>query len=1008
MRCVLLAALLLATGQLVGQSQLEVEGVLKGYFLTSEGSLAVYEVPFHFPQKPYETALPSRLYPVWSRYYLKMCVKAKGGQIQRLQIQVGKERHSVTKEVPSEQVFIPEVVGEWLSVHAKVGLDIKVAAEMTDGEKVTVRPFYAVQMGDLQPLKIDWQDLVRISQIREFLRRHGDEILPGLRADDVPILLEGEEGQGVLVGNKFPHEWRYKGIVPTGLQVYLLPFRIRVTPTVRERVLAGIFKVRKIGIVAILCHQPGWDAIEEMNNPRSLRHGERTFSLLHEIVHYWIGQKYGWERKPKFLNYFDLDGYLAWILEGNALARALASQGQPQREAVRDFLFFRWLRRRLGCGDAQEEQDTEWEEGVAYAAAEKAMKLGAIHLRLNPAAYAPYLYYDLDASDLTERLILPFNPVREPFYHQFGYAQARILTELIPNWLSQVPKRRALESLLADTVGFLPEDITALTEEQARQKVREYAQKSGIIFLPSLPEPQDGLMLVWLVTIGDFPSIKVLPENLPFVVFKKGCDFVAGKVKIQSHREVMIAQVAHQKGTLLLFGWRLKPGEALQFKAEGKEVIGQGQGIAARAVDVEVWQAPHLILVGPKGLARMWAEMFSKSQEVKPMKLTKAWTAIAVAMMLTSGVTQGQGMQVTGSVAGIFLNTRTGQREFRIINLVPSLDMSDYSLLEPIDDEEYQITISVADPDAQLLRLALVLTDGQEVAVESDQPTNQLTLTYRGKWYKFLRPISELVEWIGRTVVKIVKTIGEQMLERALQELLQGKKGTLAIHVRITDAEQNTTTSFIQVTIEIWRDNKRILPPPNETWIIQTDDNGNLSIPLPRANGYLVRAKRFGLFAACPEVWAGPYNVEENQTTHARVVFYYHKPIKGRVMEQTSNGQLVALPTAQAYLYRGDQQLSGPWYSDSDGYFFIPYFDIDGVLEQHGSSTYTIKVIPPSRSMLRPEPVEGKKDVTLTRCERLKPDAPCPRAKTVDVGIFVFTYQPPENPPGVEEKQVRD
>lgn len=524
------------------------------------------------------------------------------------------------------------------------------------------------------------------------------------------------------MGGKYPDEWRYKGIVPPGLQVYLLPFRIKVPPKIKERVLAGIVEVRQVGIVAVLLCQPGWDLLEEMNNFQSSRHSERTFALLHEIVHYWIGRKYGWMGKPKGLSCFDLDGYLAWVLEGNELARALASQGQQQHEAVRDFLLFRWLRRRLGCGDVQEEQHAEWDEGVAHAAAEKAMKLAATHLRLNPVAYTPYLsLIDLEAFEKPPtQTTLPFNPVGEPFYHQFGYAQAHILTELVPNWLSQVPTRRALESLLADVVGFLPEDITALTEEQARQKVREHARKLGVPILTSLPEPQDRLTLVWSITFVNFPSIRVLPENLPFVVLSNGCDLTVGKVKIQSHREVMVAQVARQKGMLLVFGWRLKPGEALQFKANGKEVIGRGQGITAQAVDVEVWQAPHLILVGPKSLARMWAEMLSKSQEVKMVKLAEAWTTIAVAMMLTGGVAQGQKMQVTGSVAGIFFNTWTGEREFHIIDLVPNLDMSDYSSLEPIDDEDYQITISVADPNAQLLRLALILTDGQEVAVESD------------------------------------------------------------------------------------------------------------------------------------------------------------------------------------------------------------------------------------------------------------------------------------------------
>jgi hypothetical protein len=96
-------------------------------------------------------------------------------------------------------------------------------------------------------------------------------------------------------------------------------------------------------------------------------------------------------------------------------------------------------------------------------------------------------------------------------------------------------------------------------------------------------------------------------------------------------------------------------------------------------------------------------------------------------------------------------------------------------------------------------------------------------------------------------------------------------------------------------------------------------------LQLPKAPDYLVRALKFISIPACPEVWNGPYAVFENQTTHAQLLFYYHKGIKGRVMEQTSSGS-TALPGAKAYLYKGTQELVGPWDSGSDGYFFIPPF----------------------------------------------------------------------------------
>lgn len=111
----------------MGQNQLEVEGVLKGYFLSSTGTLSVYEIPFCFPVKAYNVSLPSRLYPVWSHYYLKVRIKAMSSkqEIQRLQIQVGDRKWRITFKEPTKQVAIPESPDEWLTVHAKTGLSIK-------------------------------------------------------------------------------------------------------------------------------------------------------------------------------------------------------------------------------------------------------------------------------------------------------------------------------------------------------------------------------------------------------------------------------------------------------------------------------------------------------------------------------------------------------------------------------------------------------------------------------------------------------------------------------------------------------------------------------------------------------------------------------------------------------------------------------------------------------------------------------------------------------------------
>ncbi len=966
-----------------------VTGVLKGYFLSPDGTLKVWEVPFAFPEKPISPSLPSRLFPVWAHYYIQMRVESPDVPINHLRIQIGDQDMAIPLRGSGKSITVPQNPPHWLTVHARTGLTLKVRIELVDGSQVTVQPLYAVQFGDVQRLKIDWRDLERIAKINEFLRRRGDEILPGLRADHIPVLLEGEEGQWVLVGGKFPDRWRYKGIAPFGLTIYLPPFRFRVPPKIKEQVLGGVVRTRDMGIVVILHHQPGWDSLEEMSTLQSGRHGERTFALVHEIVHYWFGQKFGWAKTPQPIPYTDLEGYLAWKLEGNALLQALNTGSESERmDAIKDFLRFRWYRHHIGCGSAETEGREEWDEGVANFLTEKVLELGREDLGV-PLTYVPSLFFlDLEPFEQpTPILELPFEPLSKA--RDFGYGQAKLLEKVMPNWTRLIRERRfLLDELLGKAIGLEKDKVTALSPKQMRDEIRLAAQKLGLVKPLSLKE---GNELVVLAPLSHGKEVE------PYWMAFEKCEVALEGCYVKSDKEVLVAW--SEDG--FAFRWVAPSPIALRVKQEERDnkVVLEGEGIRVEVKWGEVWKTLRGIIVGRKNQAKAWALAHTeKPKEVFPMKLSTAWTILTLGAVAAfgAGAAQAQGLQVSGFVSGRFLNTWTNTVEYHTIEFVPDLELSDYSLLEPLDDEEYEVTIQVNDPDAQLIRLSLLLTDGTSVSVTSDQPTNQLTLTYRGKWIKIFRPIGELIEWAGKVLIEVAKQTGAAQLAEYLKKLLQGKKkGILAIHVRICDAEQpqNPPSGFAQVSLEIWRGNKRVVPPPDASWIINPDGNGDYSLPLPKAPDYLVRALKFITIPACPEVWGGPFAVFENQTTHAQLLFYYHKGIKGQVMEQTSNGSTV-LPGANAYLYKGTNQLSGPWESDSNGYFFIPPFSVDGILMQYGSGTYTVKVIPPSRSMLRPEPLEGLKDVSLTKCARKNPGDTCPRSLTIDVGTFYFTYKP--------------
>lgn len=997
---------------LLAQPKVTVQGTLKGYFLSPDGTLAVYEVPFTFPNKPANEKLPIKLFPLWAHYYLRMRVEVSGVKPHRLQLRVGRKGKVVTLEeiAKSSMIAIPELPNDWVQVHAKMGLNLELALEFENGAKVAIHPQYAVQLGPVQTLKIDWRDLTRIAKIRQFLQERGDELIPGLRADNIPFLLEGEEGQWVLVGKGFSEWWRYRGMAPYGLDIFLLPFRFIVPPKIKERALAGVAKTRLLGIVVILFYQDGWDALEEVEKPKqSVRHAERTFAIIHEIVHYWLVQKFGWTEEPEPLPYADLDGYLAWMMEGNALSQAFeATQPEQRVEAIKDFLLFRWYRRQIGCGNPKSEQQGEWDEGVATFLAEKALEIGREQLEI-PLDYVPSLFF-LELEPFGQpilNLALPFDPTTKA--RDWGYVQVKLLDKVMPDWSHSLGNQQSsLDELLAKAVGFDSVNMMTLSEDQVRKEIRVHAKQRGWI-KPLSPKMKEGYEIVVLAPLSPLEDISN-SFDFEWSLFSS-CEVTLKGCQVKSERDVMVSQIQSKGGKVLIFRWILPASIVLRLKRDGKNgrVTLEGQGIRVEVEKSEVWRMPQSIVVGSKDWAKAWALAHAeKPEEVIPMKLSAAWTIITLAAVATfgTGVTQAQSVQVTGVVSGRFLNTWTNTVEYHFIEFVPDPNLSEYSSLEPLDDEEYEVTIQAFDPEGRLLRLSLLLTDGQEVSVVSEKPTDQLTLTHKDNWYKIFRPIAELVEWFGRVAVKVLKTIGEELMERELRKLLQGKKkGTLAVHVRIVDLEQNSISPFSDVKLEVWLGNKRVLPFPNDPNVIRPDGNGDWSRLLPEAPNYLVRAVKTLPLVACNEAWDGPIKVEKNQTSRAQLRFLYHKSIIGQVVEQTSSGSLVPLPYAIASLWKGDVKVSEDQLSGTDGRFTIPARHIDTALNQYGSGTYYLKVIPPSRSMLRAKPPsypteDRPTNVTLTKCERTKPSDTCPRALTINAGIFIFTYEPAFRGPG--------
>ncbi len=223
-------------------------------------------------------------------------------------------------------------------------------------------------------------------------------------------------------------------------------------------------------------------------------------------------------------------------------------------------------------------------------------------------------------------------------------------------------------------------------------------------------------------------------------------------------------------------------------------------------------------------------------------------------------------------------------------------------------------------------------------------------------------------------------------------------KGELLIKAILNDEESGKSQPLERASVDLWyRNSKGQWFKKNET-PVRMESNGELLLCNIASGMWRIVGYKNITIPACPQD-TYELEVKKDQPNFAILWFSYHKGIKGRVMELTSGGA-IPLPGAKAYLYKGTNQLSGPWESDSDGYFFIPPLYIDAALGQYGSGSYAVKVVPPARSMMKPDPLEATKDVNLTKCERTKPSDTCPRALTEDVGIFYFTYKPAFPGPG--------
>jgi hypothetical protein len=1011
------AVAMIMTG-LGAQPQVKVEGVLKGYFLTSDGTLSVKEVPFGFPEKPFSPDLPDRLFPLWAGYYLQAKF-ASSKPIQSVWLLSGSGRLLWRRHYPEgvTEETIPYQAGGWVGLKGQDGLSVRLLVRFGDGKEEIIHPNFPLRFERVLPLKVDWLDFVRIAKVSNLLKAKGKEIWKGFSLEGIPFLLEGDEGQWVLINHPKPPKGfvRYKGLLPK------VPFKMTVY--VGERVLGDerheergwAEKVNGVWTAA-LRYFPNWWVLEDCAPPgytiyRQPDALQRLEIIVHEAFHVWWFQKV---EMPKVEGRKKTSqAIVAEISERECLARALEAKEENERKQwAKAFLIQREKRRRLEGANEAETIFEQWEElceGIATFVHWKAMQAGYAN------DYQPIPEMDADpnfhgyqsSNEATPKAVRGVSLLERP--HTLGLAQILLLSEWFDGWQRKIMSGKSLEEVLSQALQDVTVSPELLVEVEASvdKEFKEALERTrvGKFKEEKLPQPN---VTIWLYPPAEIIHlIKQLEEtfgkplmgiNLPLPEFSIQVsppvwavpDMAKSRLGIlwDVNKQLMI--VHHPNGTVALIG-------------DGLEVRG----------DLKVTWDESGVHVRPDDNTKYATGSASK------MLRKKAWYAVvlpvallaAIAGQNTKALQEQEPITIEGTITGVFFDPTTGQFVTGTLPLPTDIYLS--------DEEEYQVEVTVSSGGSSknshyvtsLRRTTFFFTLSLVYLFNAPRepcsyPKRTVVFSISPERPKIGDNVIALdIEWQDGKPVRVALVLKDEKTGKERFRLAIGRvpgKGDLLIKAILADAESMSMKPLGQASVDLWyRNSKGQWFKKNET-PVQLESNGELLLCKLAPGFYrIVGYKNITIYACRQVVWE--LEVKGDQPNFVILWFYYHKDLKGRVMEQTSNGQLIPLSGASAYLYKGENRVSGPWWSDNNGYFSIPAKDLDEILNNYGSGSYTVKVVPPPRSMMKAVPVspeEGTKDVSLTKCERKDPGDECPRALTIDVGIFVFTYMPAFPGPG--------
>ncbi len=681
----------------------KVTGVLKGYFLSPDGTLKVQEIPFAFPDKPATSDLPDRLFPLPAGYYLQGKFSASE-PIQSVWLLSGNGRLLWRRHYPQGVLEgeMPQEAGGWIGVRGEDGLSVKLLFRFGDGREMVIRPQFPVRFEKVLPLKVDWLDFVRIAEVAHLLKEKGKEIWEGFSLDGIPFLLEGAEGQWVLINHPKPPKGfeRYEGPLPKVPFPMIVYVGQRMTGEARrEEVMGWAEKVNGVW-VAGLRYFPYWWVLTDCalggyliaRQPDAL---QRLEAIIHEAFHVWWFQRM--KVLPTATGNGKLQAAVAKLVEQECMARALEAEDEEgKRLWVKAFLEQRKKRRHLEGASEERilfERWRETTEGTATYVGKEAIKVA------KESSYQPMPEIECDegffgykfSQDLDESILAQWvrrgGGEMEP-QHVVGLAMVLLLARWDTVWQREVMRGKSLEELLEAKTKeiILPPDLLASLEEEVAKRFKEAVERTrGHLRNARPPEPS---VPIWFY----FPELVKLVEQFaeqlgnPLI----GLNFSLPEMDIRLSPPVWVKTEPLKKRVGIL--WDARKQLMVLYRPNGTVEL-KGDGFLVQGYLRVIWDK-NGVHVHPD------SELNKTKGSASTMMHKKAWYTVVLplALLTTSFTTQttfavqdDEEISVSGTLSGLFYNGVSGQFQYAELDL----DDPTISTWYFIDEEETTLHLTV-------------------------------------------------------------------------------------------------------------------------------------------------------------------------------------------------------------------------------------------------------------------------------------------------------------------------